>query len=207
MVSKVTTKRLGSGITAHTQRRTTYDMTQPLTKDELAEIRGWFANIKRRDGIGDARGLAERTIADIEAGDADPDDFEPYEGMGWYSREIIERCDRLDRAKERDEDSDRVAQLGYEIGALITEARIVWAWNDAARTGAKSLDGAAEGGRVRAAEKASKHAAILEDYTERLSRTREKSAAKRETARQFGITSRHLNRILAKYPDPSGQRS
>lgn len=129
MPSKITTERLGSGMTAHTRRSTRYDFTQPLTKEEGAELRQRFASVKPRDVIEDARGLAERTLAAIKGGNTDPDDFEPYAGMGWYSLEIVERCNWLVKAKERGDDSSRLTELGYEIGVLVTEARMKAAWD------------------------------------------------------------------------------
>lgn len=129
MPSKIITEHLGSGMTAHTRRRTRYDFAEPLTKLEGAEIRQWFANIKPRDVIEEARGLAERTLAAIDGGNTDVDDFKPYSGMGWYSREIIERYECLLKAKERGDDSDQLTKLGYEIGVLITEARMKAAWD------------------------------------------------------------------------------
>lgn len=116
-------------MTAHTKRRKKYDFTQPLTKEEATEIRHFFETFRPRDPIEETRKLAERTLAAIEAGETDPDDFKPYAGMGWYSQEIIKRCDWLTKAKERGTEPDRIIELGYEIGVLITEARMKAAWD------------------------------------------------------------------------------
>lgn len=134
MPSKIITEQLGSGMTAHTRRRKRYDFTQPVTKEEAAEIRHFFESFRPRDPIQEARGLAERTLAAIEAGDTDKDDFKPYAGMGWYSREIIKRCNWLVKAKERGDDPGRFTELGYEIGVLITEARMKAAWDEDVQT-------------------------------------------------------------------------
>ena len=133
MPSKLTSEGIGSGMTAHTRRSTRYDFTQPLAKEEVAEIKQWFASSKPRDVIEEARGLAERTLAAIEGGNTGPEDFKPYAGVGWYSREIIKRCDWLVEANRkcdaRGGNFKRLTDLGYEIGVLITEARMKAAWD------------------------------------------------------------------------------
>lgn len=129
MPSKIVNEPVGSGMTAHVRRRTQYDFTRPLTKNEAQELKGWFERFEAIDPIARARGLAERTLAAIEQGDTDADDFKPHVGMGWYSREILKRCDWLVRSQDRGDEPNRPLELAYEIGALVTEAQLVRAWN------------------------------------------------------------------------------
>ena len=129
MPKRIHTQRLGSGTTAHTRRTVSCDLTSPLSKEDAHELANWFAKAKRRDAISEAKGIAERTIEAINGGVSDPDDFAPYAGMGWYSKEILKRCSWLTKATERGDDASRLVELGYEIGALITEARMKAAWD------------------------------------------------------------------------------
>lgn len=82
MPSRIKSTKVGSGITAHTSRRTEYDLTRPLKSEEIGEIKEWFAGLKPRDPIEEASSLALRTLEAIEGGDVSPGDFKPYEGMG-----------------------------------------------------------------------------------------------------------------------------
>lgn len=139
MPSKITSEKVGSGMTAHTRRRHHFDMTQPLTAAEAEDFDKCLTSIKPYDPIGRARGLAERTLKAIEDGLSDPEDFEPHHGMGWYSREIIKHCNWLEKAKERG-DHDQREELGYEIGRLLTEATMTRVWGEPAALGAEELD-------------------------------------------------------------------
>lgn len=112
-------------MTARTTKQTRYDLTQPLAPEEVNELRQWFAGIKPRNRIAEARGLAERTLKAIEDGNSDPHDFEPYSGMGWYSLEIVKRADWLNHPQ----DEYRKLELAYEIGVLVTEAQLKAAWD------------------------------------------------------------------------------
>ena len=128
MPSKIKSELVGSGMTAHTRRRKTYDMTQPLTADEGEEMRNFFRNVGKHDPIEKAKGLAERTLAAIAAGDTDPDDFKERAGMGWYSQAIIDRCAWLDQENEQG-NNERAQRLAFEIGVLVTEAQFKAAWD------------------------------------------------------------------------------
>ena len=114
MPSKIISEGRGSGITEHTRRR--------IITREANDLLEFFANVKQHDPIQKAKGLALRTMAAIEAGNTDADDFEPFAGMGWYSEEILKRCTWLEKAIERGDDSKHLVALGFEIGALTSEA-------------------------------------------------------------------------------------
>lgn len=185
MPSKIITEQLGSGMTAHTRRRIRYDFTQPLTKEEGAELRQWFASIKPRDVIEQARGLAERTIAAIEGGNTDPDDFKPYAGMGWYSQEIIMRCDWLVKAKERGDDSNRLIELGYEIGVLMTEARMKAAWDQDVQAALTTEEQRKRGGGLNRKHSA---AAYLDCYRQFRTDGLNKTDATDQAAKKLGVS-------------------
>lgn len=128
MPSKIKSELVGSGMTAHTRRRKTYDMTQPLTAEEGEEMRNFFRNVGKHDPIAKAKGLAERTLAAIASGDTDPDDFKERAGMGWYSQAIVDRCARLEQENEQG-NGERAQRLAFEIGVLVTEAQFKAAWD------------------------------------------------------------------------------
>lgn len=133
-------------MTAYTRRRVIYDLTKPLDSQDAEALRNWFANVKPRNIVTQARGLAERTLDAIKGGNSTPDDFKPYAGMGWYSREILKRCDWLEKAKHRGDDCDRIAELGFEIGMLITEARLKSAWDQDVELAIATEEGRKRGG-------------------------------------------------------------
>lgn len=135
--SKIKSELVGSGMTAHTRRRKTYDMTQPLTAEEGEEMRNFFRGVGKHDPIAKAKGLAERTLAAIAAGDTDPEDFKERAGMGWYSQAIIDRCTWLDQENEQG-NNERAQRLAFEIGVLVTEAQFKAAWDADVETAVKN---------------------------------------------------------------------
>ena len=168
-------------MTAHNKRHKRYDLTQPLTNDEAQEIKQWFAHIKPRDMIEEAYGLAARTLAAINDDGAEPDDFKPYAGMGWYSDEIVKRYNWLAKAKERNE-QNQVIELAYEIGVLITEARLKSAWDNDVEYALVTDEQRKQGGEItRKASDAERRAIVEEILAERAQGVRDacRTAAKR----------------------------
>jgi hypothetical protein len=200
------TKRLGRGITERTSQRTEYDLTQPLSKDETAELINAFASMRPTSRIDKARRLAEATLLSIEQGNTSPDDFEPHIGLGWYSQEIIKRCDWILKAKDRGDDASRIAELGFEIGELLTEGSINFEWGNDAVRGRKVGEAAKAGGDSRAAMNMARDNAIRHEFAAKCERM-DPATAKNAIARQEGLNVRTVRRILTKNTDAPGQVS
>lgn len=186
MPSRVISKRVGSGMTAHTDRRTEYDWTQPLTKEEAAEVSSFFANVRPYDPIGRVRGLAERTLQAIADGLSDPHDFEPRVGMGWYSREIIKHCNWIEKARARGDDPSRFVELGYEIGSLITEALLKKAWDQDVEAAQKAEEAHKRGGEN--ARRKHPDSRYLERYRHFRAQGLGKSDATDQAAQELGVS-------------------
>lgn len=194
MPSKTVSERVGSGVTAHTRRRRTFDLTKPLSKEEIAELRQYFETLQPRDPIEVARRLAERTLAAINGGDSSPDDFKPYVGMGWYSSEIVTRCDWLEKAKKRGEASERLVELGYEIGVLITEARLKAAWDADVEAALATEEQRRRGGGHNRKRPEAVYVACYEKFREAGLNITD---ATDEAARELGVSSGTIRRARA----------
>lgn len=133
MPERISSEQIGSGMTAYTRQRAEYDW--PLTNKEAEHLDSFFDSCQAPDPIYRAREAAEATLKIIEADAPDPSDFEPYAGMGWYSREIITRCTWLAEAGA-DDDRARRERWACEIGIIWSEATLK-----------KSCDGDVEAGR------------------------------------------------------------
>ena len=117
----------------------------------------------------------------------------------WYLKELVTLARSVEVAVEKGEMWGAVEDA-MRMGDLYAEVRLKFGtdWERAALSGRKSIDGSSNGGAKRAAAYKNHHDSIRADYAERLSRTGDGQRAKNATARQFHISRRHLNRILAQ---------
>lgn len=106
----------------------------------------------------------------------------------------------LRRAREAG-DHDRAAQMAFYLGVKRAELRLKRQREREWAVGVGSLTGAKEGAARRKEQFVHLHDAIRADFAERLGRLGDETRAKTAVAKEFSITRRHLNRILAKKPD------
>lgn len=102
------------------------------------------------------------------------------------------------RDNQRRGDHDRAALFAFYLGVKKAESRIKIEHERTWESGRNSREGAKLGGAIRAAASKPWHNEIRADYDERLNRLGNVQRAKSATAREFGISRRQLNRILAK---------
>ena len=114
----------------------------------------------------------------------------------WFAERMVRYLGLLDNSVIAN-DAVNAAIYACELGRLMSESNMK-DWEDHALRGRDTLASSARGGEARAAKFKSRHDAIRSDYQERLARLGDESAAKNSTAREFAITRRTLNRILAK---------
>lgn len=114
-----------------------------------------------------------------------------------FAAAILDRIFWL-RDNQRRGDHDRAALFAFYVGALKAESRIKVEHEPTWESGRGTREGAREGAARRAESFKHRHFEIRADFKERLTRTGDQQRAKNATAREFKISRRQLNRILAK---------
>jgi len=117
----------GSGITRHRQSVTVFDMTKPLTEEEVEDF-GSRLKATVRPLWDNERTISEmqEALADLKKGlPAEHDDcqFRPHEDLGWYYSRLI----RLDEWVHRDIKKGDAALAAYnaaEFGCLLQNYRL-----------------------------------------------------------------------------------
>ena len=160
-----TTETVGGGISEHQRSRLIVD--GPVTNSEAQEIADALKAAASRNApwawLEREKGIAERTLAAIDAGERGMDGdriFEPHHGAGWYSKEILQRVCWIESARDQG-DMERAARMSAELSELATTIRLK-KWDRAARSGMRMLDPfdewRNEPNRIREREAADRHA-------------------------------------------------